>query len=85
MMSQWLLPLLIIASLVDLKELLESKLIWLLAIGLIINIGYFSWFEHSLFFSAYLIASYVFITTIQLVMKDYGSIRATKLRSERAI
>ena len=66
---QWLLPLLIIASLVDYKELFDSKLIWMLIIGLFLNIGYLTWFEHSLFFSPYLIAGYVLLTTISMLIK----------------
>ena len=68
---QWLLPLLIIVSLADNQKLLNSKLIWLLIIGLVLNVCQFTLFEHSLFFSTYFIASFVFFTTILLFRNNH--------------
>ena len=78
---QWLLPLLVIVTIADTNRLLNSKLIWLLLIGLVLSVGYFTWIPNSLFFSTYLIAGYVVITSILLLQPKPASLSKLNFRT----
>ncbi len=68
---QMIIPLLIIVSQANMKELIEDKAIALLIIGFILSIGGFIIIPRALFFSTFLILSYILYVSFLIINKGH--------------
>ena len=68
---QLILPLLIIINQADSINSINNKAIAFLLLGLLLSIGCFLWIPKILFFSSYLIAFYLIVTSLILLKQNY--------------